>query len=321
MNTIGNNLPVRRRKLFDVGGSGRAAAHMQPTIEKLSKTSGTELVPTYVDPVDGKAEKMATQARSRGIDAAFEEGRIEDLLAPRTEHLPAVIHVDRPEAARDIWAARGAAAPLFVYVLVAAFGQPLRGYMAATATGDIEGASANQALFAKLASVTAASGSSQVFGDRAPSANHLAETKIREQFRQHFERNLMRALGGAALEDPPLLVTDGNEPQPVVVLPPDPNWRSPRQIEADALAAMRTPLRRGARFTVAELGNDDSLRMHEATLRRLDGGFAVGGTPMPSNRGVHAELPNTEARAVAALERSTVLREEWNRRNAIVTSD
>src|SRR5207249_10557659 len=81
------------------GGANRGARHNLPYIRRFNDSSEQyRLIPTYVDPIPGRARNLVTEAEKSGVQARWHEGSIETVLPklPENNQAPMVLNIDRP---------------------------------------------------------------------------------------------------------------------------------------------------------------------------------------------------------------------------------
>ena len=73
----------RKRTTVDVinGGANRGARQNLPYMRRFNDSSELyQLVPTYVDPIPGRAQTLVGEAGASGVQANWREGTIESFL-------------------------------------------------------------------------------------------------------------------------------------------------------------------------------------------------------------------------------------------------
>lgn len=91
----------RKRATVEVinGGANRGARQNLQYMRRFNDSSELyQLVPTYVDPIPGRAQTLVAEAGSRGLQANWREGTIESFLGqlPADGQGPLVLNIDRP---------------------------------------------------------------------------------------------------------------------------------------------------------------------------------------------------------------------------------
>lgn len=263
--------PKKRRVPLDIGGANRGATAALDGLAEFNATSaGLELVPTYIDPVPGRAASLAMVARDRGIIANHVEGRIED--QPATPDVR-VYHLDRPGSIatgieRDIAARR----PLLGYLVVLLPSGAVAGVRMAV-HDDHDAAREAILLLRGLERVTARRGGRAIFGESGDVRHARLEPLIRGWFAEHSTNWIGKLAAGVEADGFPLEITfDGIETLSLHVVtsdaPSDPNDLAER-----VLASPNAPVGRGSRFMIVEL-LPDAVRFHEIRYR-TDGRILV----------------------------------------------
>ena len=265
-----------------VAGNGRGARAMLPYIERHNRVSkSTEIVLACVEPAPGKGEAFAALARSRGVEARALESSIERVLDDHDVRDAVVVYsaVDRPGAVRAaVDGARTRSLPAVGYFLLA-FPEPTRKLFGIRFVVRPDEAKAHDdlALLLDTLSALVPRGSSRdIFGGGGTMTGNLAEPTIRAGFAEHLTRNAPKVIAGLEPESPSIEIASTERVSRLHVVDHKDAWVSPSVLWADILNQSDVMLRRGSTLVVAEVGPGPGLRLHQATVRAIDGALTFG---------------------------------------------
>jgi hypothetical protein len=236
--------------------------------------------PRYVDPVPGRARRLATQAQALGVPAQAYEAPIEEFLGTATATRPSalILNLDRPAAlARTIRISMDTSTPVLGYLLIRMPHGDLYGLRMAV-QGDERARKGEAVLFfEQLSGVVARSGSSAVVGMNGRPEHLAAEPRYRTWFAEHMQSNVGKLVAGLEPESSPLELTRDAERTLTLMLRDHRNgWSAPGVLARAVVAEPETPIVPGEEFAVGEIG-PDGIRFHPVRVRKLDGEVAVRG--------------------------------------------
>ena len=306
---------------FYVAGSGRGATLMQESTLDVNRASERiSAVPTYVDPVPGRARQLAERGVAMGLQTEHREARIEELLSglDRQQPAPLVMNIDKPGAQADVLElSAGQPQPVLGYILVRMPNGALYGIRYAIGADEDPIKRMLALLFGQLAEVTARSGASSVVGVDGRPEHVAAEPAYRRWFAQHMTANLPKAFAGIEADNNPIEVTpDGTTTWALLIRDSKTGWADPRALAADVAAHPETPIVRGEDFAIGEAG-PDGIRVHRVRLRKTDGKIAVRGIAALDPESIEAE--RLRRMAEEALRRAAY--ETVTRTNPVYTTD
>lgn len=273
-----NRIPIRgraRRSILNAGANRAARENIRAYRAHNEVSVAAQVVPTYVDPVPGRAVAMATHATEHGLDADAVEARAEEVI-DAADADAIVVNVDNPGAVAAVVAgATRRALPVVGQLVVELPTTRVVGIRFALAPNELAVRDDAVDFFRALQEVTARSGADGIFGAEARGRGSLVEPALRREFATHTTNELARLTAGVLPEHAPLDITDGSRSMPLLVARRD-RFGEPIEVVLEAAQTPPVPLRPSTVFFVAELG-PDGIRLHEARRRR-DGEVTVTGT-------------------------------------------
>jgi hypothetical protein len=309
---VGPPPPAKRFIDLHCYGAHEGAKGNVPAVAEFNERSASvQLVPVYVDPVPGRALEMKERAERLGVLAKHVEARAEDLLATQSLSDPQIVHIDRASGVASVLrAASSSRAATLAYMLVKLPNGKLYGLAAALTLSDESVRNAAIVFFEELARASERNTSSDVVGDGGDPAHTLMEPQIRAWFRRHTVVNLTKAVAGLELSTNALELTeDGTESVPLFVVVRQDWAQSQLALAEEVIGNPAMPIRKGAKFVIAEVVQGKGIRLHHAR-RRSDDKVTIGGA-------IVVDRSDYE-RAVAAARR-TKERTEAKENEAIVT--
>lgn len=267
-------------------GAGRGASRALSWLAGMNTASSQmQFRDVLVDPVPEKAVAVAQKGQELGLstDAQLERGEIFVHFAHKPDSVN-VAAIDDPRAVSRILEASDGLSML-VYNILELPELGMAAVRAAITPDDLESRVVAALFFARIADVTAPSGSEDVLGANSPTRNRLMEDRFREQwFAPHFEANSLKLVHGLEPESAPLEITfDGRRTSQLEVIDSQDSWRTESQLIAEVQSLVRWPIRRGAEFAVAELGPDEAMAIHRLNYRVTDGRWMVSERPRLRN--------------------------------------
>lgn len=243
-----------------------------------AQSSRYALVPRFVDPVPGRAQSLAAEARTRGLLAEAVEATIEEVVSESQGlQTPLLLNLDRPEAmatALDLTA--DAPPPTLGYLLIKLPLGELWGLRFALRPNDIE-LRRDLGLFLKrLGALVAPQGSSAIVGEDADPAHLAAERQYRSWMARHAQENLLRLVARLPSASYPIELTDDGLTTMFAIVREGDTWADPRVLAADVVQRPPRPVVRGGDFCIVEI-TPAGIRFHKVRLRESDGRLAVGG--------------------------------------------
>ena len=277
---------------------------MLPHIVKHNRTSkATELVLACVDPAPGKGDAFAAEATARGVQARAVEATVEQVLDAEQVPNAVVVYVavDRATAAKAAVAgARARGLPAIGY-FVLSFPQPVRrlfGIRFVIGADEVRAQRELDLLLDALTAIVPRGSSRDVFGSGS-AADHHSEPAIRAGFAEHLTRNAPKVTAKLDPESPPLEIASSEQVSTLHVLDHASAWASAATIWQDVLNNPDVSLRRGSSMVVAEIGPGPGIRLHQATVRALDGKLVFGSPLGDVTRRGLADLQERDDRAAA----------------------
>lgn len=252
-------------------GANRGAIKSQDALETISSNQPIEL--QVIDPVAGRATRLADAARKRGLRAMPVEARLEDhLAASATVPDLNILQADRATAiVAGIDHAELHKYPLLGLLLVDAprFGLTALMFMAG-ATESAERARL-RALFAGIAAVSSRDGSTAIFGADATPERVVIENRMRAAFSAFIVEHAPKLLSGVEPSGPYIEATiDGGEPRPVAVIDGDVLEEEPSRVAERVIAERHFTPRRGRSFLTIEVARnpEPAVRLRSGIVRR-----------------------------------------------------
>ncbi len=307
-------IPVRsrsRKRLLNSGANRGARENLTALRDFNNASAAAVIEAVYADPAPGRAEETVELAERQGIVASAIEARAEDVLA--AEEVDAnIFHVDNAATLATGLAVLGnRRLPSLGYLIMVPPNGRMLGLRFVLPAGEQERREEVRAFCRALATVTARSGSREVFGEGARGPHQLMEPLMREAFARHTRGELARLTAGVLPEHAPIDVTfDGETSMPMLIDVRD-TFGEPGEVIEAVARKPAVPLRRGMNFLVAEVTNG-GVRLHEARRRQVDGQLSCRATTTIDEASVLARL-----REPPALTRTFAERPELARDNSL----
>lgn len=261
--------PKRKVSVLNIGAHRGARLNIPAFTEFNNSSVAAELVPTYADPLPGRAVALQREAAQQGVISTALERRGEDIVtsADAQSADPVVLNVDRASAIASLLrGTQTARRAVLGYLLLKLPSGKLLGLRFVLEPQNTSAREAAVAFFDELASASERSSSDAIFGEGGDPAHSLQEPLIRRWFSDHTKANLGKLV--AALEPVHAsfeITPDGAETLPLI-LSLGTSWSEPTALAEQVLANPTSPIRRGIRFIVAEVVPGEGVRFH--TVRR-----------------------------------------------------
>lgn len=313
-----NNLPVATREplLVRVGGAGDALKGTLPRYAEFNRTSQRhELVFEVNDPQPGKAIARAREAQSLGLALRPHERSMQEALRetpPRKT--PNLLQIDDAKGmgeAVDLIEPTGH--PLLMSWVILGPTNKLNAFVAVVEPGNKEQFAKLRAFLAMQARFQAPGGGRMVLGDQARAEHRVLRPAIRAWMAAHIQEALIRMAAGLRMEQAPILQTPNGLHTTPVFIHEGASFSEPRALAESVAENPSWRVRLGAPVTIAEVADNDGLRLHQVRRRVIDRDFTVEGsnTVLSEEERRRAEAERREAaealqRALTRSEKETV---------------
>lgn len=253
-------------------GAHRGAEESQSAYEHVV-TGSRPLDITYIDPVLGRADRLAQSGRKRGLKTHAIEARFEEVVS-RELPLPAV-NVMQVDRASTIVAAL-AHADAFRYATMGFLlvDAPKVGLLALRFTAGAEDTQTRQrlaALFTGIAAVSSREGSEVFFGAGSAPERAAIEARMRASFATYLADRIGKIAVGLDASGPAVEASlDGVSQRPVVIVADDVLEEEPYRLAERVIDERQFTPRRGTAFTVFEVARlpEPAVRVRSGMVRR-----------------------------------------------------
>jgi hypothetical protein len=306
------------------GGAHRGARQNIAAFAEFNRSStATAIQPVYTDPLPGRALELKAEAERRGVVAGAIEGKVETIVKAiaGASSDPLVLNIDRASGIASVLReTRGLNRAILGYLLVKLPDGGLRGIRYVLEPGDTAAKEAAIAFFETLAHVSERNTSDAIFGERADPAHTLLEPGIRRWFSEHTKANLSKLIAGLEPVSNVLeATTDGQETLPLFVVVGR-EWSDPLELAEAVVKNPSLPIRRGARFVIAEVLPGEGIRFHDVR-RRTDDRVTVGGAEVIDLTAIREAARREEVARQAAETRRRAKAEALSLRRPVWTTD
>jgi hypothetical protein len=306
------------------GGAHRGARENIAAFAEFNLSSAaTAIQPVYTDPLPGRALELKEEAARRGVVAGAIEGKVETIVKAiaGASSDPLVLNIDRASGIASVLRdTRGLNRAILGYLLVKLPDGGLRGIRYVLEPKDAEAREAAITFFETLAHVSERNTSDAIFGEHADPVHALLEPAIRRWFTEHTKANLAKIVAGLEPVSNVFEVTsNGHETLPLFVTIRR-KWSDPLALAETVVANPSLPIRKGARFVIAEVLPGDGIRFHDVR-RRTDDRVTVGGAEVVNLAAVREAVRREEVARQAAEARRRAEADTLSLRRPVWTTD
>ncbi|MGA8809591.1 MAG: hypothetical protein WB973_17105 [Thermoanaerobaculia bacterium] len=287
-----------------LGANRGGMASQNHVVRTAQQSTAYRFQVAYTDAVAGRAEALATRARTQGLAAVGHEADIRELPAGSLGKI-IISHLDDPRLLAEILA-NNPDADILGYVFARTADDRLALVCTTAAADETEERFGSALLLMALDRHSAAGGSEFIFGDQSTAAIRQIEPLFRTLVGFNITDKIDRLLSRRSIEPGTHICLDGREALRTVVLDHrEPGWANPAVIAHEQLSNPKHPIARGKSMVAAEIGPDAEIRLHVLRRRVTDEAVTVGGVAVIDPRTVSMRTP--EAWQQAQRERQAAL--------------
>jgi hypothetical protein len=291
-------------------GANHGGLGTLPYLAALSQDAErAEMNVLNVDPVPGRAHRLAARGQAQGIRALGREDNIETVIPELADDSLVLLNIDRPDAvATSLELLADRSVGVLGYGFLKAPDHRLFGFRFQYGAEEYESKRAGASCFRGIDRFTGRGGRDRIFGDRGQPEHLDLEPLFREWFGRHLNENITKYAAGLPSNNSNMeLTTDGQRTLPVFVQQSQHDWADPYTLTSLVLFDPPEPVLRGDEFCVAEV-QTEGVRLHFARLRKTDGRLSVDGFAGFDPQTL-ANLEAAERARVEAAERERLQRE------------